>query len=99
VLREILDEGFSVHFENNDLLQEIFAIELDKELQKQTLSALEKVPSPIFFFLTNMPFFLFCFPDQTKLLHNRDCSSLPHRLSPKHAPWPRPKPETSEKSP
>jgi len=37
-----LGEGLQEHFENNDLLQQIFEISLDKSAKKPQLSAIEK---------------------------------------------------------
>lgn len=48
MLREILGQGLQTHFENNELLQEIFQIYLDKEGKKKKLSTIEKV---FFFFI------------------------------------------------
>jgi len=41
-LRECLGEGLQIHFEKNDLLQDIFGIHLDKDGKKTQLSAVEK---------------------------------------------------------
>jgi len=41
-LRECLGEGLQTHFENNELLLEIFDVALDKNIKKVHLSAIEK---------------------------------------------------------
>jgi len=41
-LRECLGEGLQTHFENNDLLLEIFDVVMDKDIKKVKLSAVEK---------------------------------------------------------
>lgn len=41
-LRDVLGHGFQIHFERNDLLQEIFNVKLDREAKKLQLSAVEK---------------------------------------------------------
>lgn len=41
--REVLGTGLQTHFENNELLIDIFNVTLDKERKRTQLSAVEKV--------------------------------------------------------